>query len=86
MFGPIFNSRIRTLTPADLDIDMNSISSRTDLDDVDDDITFNMQEGNQKGYAIKRELPQNNFNVRTLTQDKIEEMKRNSNVEWIPRL
>ena len=65
MFGPIFNSGIRTLTPANLDIDMNPISSGTDLDDIDDDINFNMREGNENAYKIERELPQNNFNIRT---------------------
>ena len=53
---------------------------------IDDDIIFNMQEGNRNTCKLERELPQNNFNIRTLTQDTIEEMKRNSNVEWIPRL
>ena len=86
MFEPIFNSGIRTLTPKDLDLPMNSISSGTDLDDIDDDIDFSIAEDNQKGCKIERELPQNNFNIRTLTQDMIEEMKRNSNIEWVPRL
>ena len=86
MFGHIFNSSIKTLTPADLDIDLNPIASGTDLDDIDDDITFNGGECNRNTYKIERELKQNNFNIRTLTQDKIEEMKQNSNTGWIPRL
>ncbi len=85
MFNP-FNSGMRVLTLQDLDLNLNGIDSQTTLSDVDDDIDFNIGEGNQKGYAVERELPQNNFNIRTLTQDKIEEMKRNSNIEWVLRL
>ena len=87
MLNPLIHLRgIKTLTPEDLDLPMNSISSGTDLDDIDDDIDFSMAEGNQKVCKVERELPSNNFNIRTLMQDKIEEMKRNSNIEWIPRL
>ena len=86
MFNPMFKQGIRILTPADLELDLNSISSGTDLDDIDDDITFNMREGSENTYKIERELPQNNFNIRTLTQDNIEEMKRNSTIGWVPRL
>ena len=87
MFNPITHLQgIRIVTPEDLDLPMNSISSGTDLDDIDDDVDFSITEGNQKGCKIERELPQNNFNIRTLTQDKIEEMKINSNIEWIPQL
>lgn len=78
---------VRIITPTDLGLDFQtaSIDSGTNLDDIDDDIDFSIAEGNQEGCKIERELPQNNFNIRTLTQDKIEEMKRNSNIEWIPR-
>lgn len=87
MFNPLTHLQgIKTFTPKDLELPMNPISSGTDLDDIDDDIDFSIAEGNQKGCKIERGLPQNNFNIRTLTQDKIEEMKRNSNTEWIPRL
>ena len=77
MYNP-FNSGMRVLTLQDLGLNLNQESNIATLDDVDDDIDFNIREGNQKGYAIERELPQNNFNVRTLTQDQINEMKRSS--------
>lgn len=87
MFNPILSDQgIKTLTPANLDLSMNSISSGTDLDDIDDDIDFSIMEGKQEVYRIERELPQNNFNIRTLTQSKLEELKQNSNIGWIPRL
>ena len=75
MYNP-FNSGIRVLTPQDLGLNLNQESAISTLDDVDDDIDFNIREYNQKGYAIERELPQNNFNIRTLTQDQINAMKR----------
>ena len=74
MYNP-FNSGMRVLTPQDLGLNLNQESSIATLDDVDDDIDFNIGEGNQKGYAIERELPQNNFNIRTLTQEQINAMK-----------
>ena len=74
MYNP-FNSGMRILTPQDLDLNLNQESNLTTLDDVDDDIDFNIEEGNQKGYAIERDLPQNDFNIRTLTQDQINAMK-----------
>ena len=87
MFNPLVHFQgIKTLTPEDLDLPMNSMSSGTDLDNIDDDINFSITEGNQKYCKIERELPKNNFNIRTLIQDKIEEMKRNSNIGWIPQL
>ena len=75
MYNP-FNSGMRVLTPQDLDLNLNQEDAISTLDDVDDDIDFIIGEGNQKGYAIERELPQNNFNIRTLTQDQINAMKR----------
>lgn len=87
MVNPLIHlQEVKTLTPKDLDLPMNSVASGTDLDDIDDDIDFSITEDNEEVCKIGRELPQNNFNIRTLTQDKIEEMKRNSNIEWIPRL
>ena len=90
MFGPIFEpmllANIKTLTVADLDIELNSVDDSTTLSDIDDDINFDVSAGNDSLRGIYRELPQNNFNIRTLTQDKIEEMKRNSNTGWIPRI
>ena len=74
MYNP-FNSVMRVLTPQDLDLNLNQESAISTLDDIDDDIDFNIGEGNQKGYAIERELPQNNFNIRTLTQEQINAMK-----------
>ena len=74
MYNP-FNSGMRVLTPRDLDLNLNQEAAISTLDDIDDDIDFNIGEGNQKGYAIQRELPQNNFNIRTLTQEQINAMK-----------
>lgn len=70
-----FNSGMRVLTPQDLELNLNQENAIATLDDIDDDIDFNIGEGNQKGYAIERELPQNNFNIRTLTQEQINAMK-----------
>ena len=74
MYNP-FNSGMRVLTPQDLDLNLNQDDTISNLDDVDDDIDFNIGEGTQKGYAIERELPQNSFNIRTLTQEQINAMK-----------
>ena len=74
MYNP-FNSGMRVLTLKDLDLNLNQQDTISTLDDIDDDIDFNIGEGNTKGYAIERELPQNNFNIRTLTQDQINAMK-----------
>lgn len=74
MYNP-FNSGMRILTPQDLDLNLNQESNLTTLDDVDDDIDFNIEEGNQESFAIERDLPQNDFNIRTLTQDQIDAMK-----------
>ena len=74
MYNP-FNSGMRVLTPQDLGLDLNQESNITTLNDIDDDIDFNIGESNQKVYAIERELPQNNFNIRTLTQEQINAMK-----------
>ena len=78
MYNP-FNSGVRVLTSQDLDLSLNQESAISTLDDVDDDIEFNIGECNQKGYAIERELPQNNFNIRTLTQNQIDKMKNSAN-------
>lgn len=78
MYNP-FNSGMRVLTPQDLGLNLNQESNIATLDDVDDDIDFNIGESNQKGYAIERELSRNNFNIRTLTQDQIDKMKNSAN-------
>ena len=75
MYNP-FNSRMRILTPQDLDLNLNQESNITTLDDIDDDIDFTIKDYNAAGYAIERDLPQNNFNIRTLTQEQINKMKR----------
>lgn len=75
MYNP-FNSGMRVLTPEDLELNLNQESNIATLDDVDDDIDFNIEDYNAAGYAIERDLPQNNFNIRTLTQDQINAMKR----------
>lgn len=75
MYNP-FNSGMRVLTLQDLDLNLNQKSNIATLDDVDDDIDFNIEDYNAAGYAIERDLPQNDFNIRTLTQEQINKMKR----------
>ena len=75
MYNP-FNAGMRILTPQDLDLNLNQGSNITTLDDIDDDIDFNIKDYNVAGYAIERDLPQNDFNIRTLTQEQINKMKR----------
>ena len=71
----LYQNGIKVLTPEDLELNLNQESNIATLDDVDDDIDFNIEDYNAEGYAIERELPQNNFNIRTLTQDQINAMK-----------
>ena len=52
----------------------------TDLDDVDDDINMNI------GEPITPELPNREYNIRTLTNEDLAELKNNTaNVTWIPK-
>lgn len=83
MYNP-FNSGMRVLTPSDLDLNLNGIDSQTTLSDIDDDIDMKLPdpiisdnpEDRQAFYeSVTPKLPQNNFNIRTLTQDQINEMK-----------
>ena len=71
----LYQNGIKVLTPEDLELNLNQESNIATLDDVDDDIDFNIEDYNAAGYAIERELPQNNFNIRTLTQEQINAMK-----------
>lgn len=83
MYNP-FNSRMRILTPSDLDLNLNEIDSQTTLSDIDDDIDMkladsiiptNAEDRSAFYESITPKLPQNNFNIRTLTQDQINVMK-----------
>ena len=75
MYNP-FNSGMRVLTPNNLGLNLNQETAISTLDDIDDDIDFTIKDYNAAGYAIERDLPQNNFNIRTLTQEQINKMKR----------
>ena len=58
-----------------LGISLNGVNNTTDLEDVDDDI------GNVSldvSTAITPKLPHRDFNIATLTQDKLEELKKSS--------
>lgn len=72
----IYQNGIKVLTPEDLMVGNNQVSDLSMLDNVDDDINFNIEDYNATGYAIERDLPQNDFNIRTLTQEQINKMKR----------
>lgn len=71
---PVFEKTIVVNCAADalqtLKMNPNGIDDITDLDDVDDDMKFNSE------MPIV-ELPQRDFNIRTLTQDKLDEMRKN---------
>ena len=58
-----------------LGLDVNSICSTTDLDDIDDSMSIELAEVGLVG-AITPELPQREFNIRTLTQEKLDELRR----------
>jgi hypothetical protein len=84
MYNP-FNSDIRTLGINDLDINLNGIDSQTTLSDIDDDIDMKIADSiipidpsEKRAFyeSITPKLPQNNFNIRTLTQEQINSMKR----------
>lgn len=83
MYNP-FNSGMRILTPSNLDLNLNGIDSQTTLSDIDDDIDMKLldsiiptnPEDRRAFYeSITPKLPQNNFNIRTLTQEQINVMK-----------
>ena len=78
------DASIRTLTINDLDASIQC-SDLAMLDDVDDEMSLLdiNQASISSNSAIYRELPQNNFNIRTLTQEMLEEMKRDSNLNII---
>ena len=67
------------------DLMRTSTANISTLDDIDDDM-FEAPLGSTSIEDCYRELPQNNFNIRTLTQDKIEELKINSNFTVIRRM
>ena len=60
-----------------LGIGSNDTSTITDLDDIDDTMDFELA---QVGMveAVTPELPQRNFNIATLTPDKLEQLKKSS--------
>ena len=83
MYNP-FNSGMRILTPSDLDLNLNGIDSQTTLSNIDDDIDMkiadsiiptNPEDRSAFYESITPKLPQNNFNIRTLTQEQINAMK-----------
>ena len=83
MYNP-FNSGMRILTPQDLDLKLNGIDSQTALSDIDDDIDMkladsiipaNLEDRSAFYESVTPKLPQNNFNIRTLTQEQINAMK-----------
>lgn len=83
MYNP-FNSGMRILTPCDLNLNLNGIDSQTTLSDIDDDIDMkiadsiiptNSEDRSAFYESITSKLPQNNFNIRTLTQEQINVMK-----------
>jgi hypothetical protein len=84
MYNP-FSAGVRVLTSQDLDLNLNGIDSQTTLSDIDDDIDMklvdsviptNSEDRGTFYESITPKLPQNNFNIRTLTQEQINEMKR----------
>ena len=60
-----------------LGIGSNDTSTTTDLDDIDDTIDFELAKVGMVG-TITPELPQRNFNIATLTPDKLEQLKKSS--------
>jgi hypothetical protein len=83
MYNP-FNTGMRILTLQDLDLNLNGIDSQTTLSDIDDDIDMklansviptNPEDRSAFFESITPKLPQNNFNIRTLTQEQINAMK-----------
>jgi hypothetical protein len=69
-----------------LDIPLNQTDNSTDLLDIDDDMTLSEDTHceNLTG-AIKPELPVNNYNVRTLTNEVLAEMRQSNSfsTEWV---
>lgn len=61
-----------------LGLPLNNELTVTDLDDIDDTMDLETAKIGLVG-AITPELPQRNFNIRTLTQVKLEELKKSSN-------
>lgn len=69
-----------------LDIPLNKTDNSTDLLDIDDDmvISDDVTSVDLTG-AIKPDLPTNNYNARTLTNEVLAEMRQSNayNTEWI---
>ena len=83
MYNP-FNSGMRVLTPQDLDLNLNQEVAISTLDDIDDEIDMkladsiipiNPEDRSAFYESITPKLPQNNFNIRNLSQDQINAMK-----------
>lgn len=75
-FTPFNEDRgvMRTLTPEVLykTLNLNSVDDTTTLSDIDDDFTGSLTIGEPE-YI---ELPKRDFNIRTLTQKHLENMKQ----------
>lgn len=56
-----------------LNINPNNVDTSTNIEDIDDDFGDAPLDFNN---AITPELPQREFNIRTLTQEKLEELRR----------
>ena len=71
---PVFEKTIVVNCASDaiqtLNMNPNGVDDITDLDDIDDDMEFNSE------MPIV-ELPQRDFNIRTLTREKLDEMRKN---------
>ena len=70
---PVFEKTIVVNCVSDamqtLNMNPNGIDDLTDLDDVDDEMELNTE-------IPIMELPQRDFNIRTLTQEKLDEMRK----------
>lgn len=60
-----------------LGVGLNETCSITNLDDIDDTMDFELAQIGLVG-AVAPELPHRDFNIATLTQDKLEELKKSS--------
>ena len=69
-----------------LDVPLNRGDSTTDLTDIDDDmvISEDVTSVDLTG-AIKPDLPTNNYNIRTLTNEVLAEMRQSNSysTEWV---
>lgn len=59
-----------------LNMNPNGVDTSVSIDDVDDDFGDTPLDFNN---AVTPELPHRDFNIATLTQDKLEQLKKSSN-------